>query len=294
MIPDAAAAAIATDWRQADPEVTRRIAASSVDAIVQPHLLFHGTLEHLHGKLAPSCDGCVWFADAPVIAQTYIPATGGWMAISPREYLNRSPDETWEPRTEFDEMAIRQAGFRLDIRRNERWIGSLEYGARDGRFPRLRDFRRFMIEECGYPASAEGFWRVRTRFVDGQQRIMPHAYRQPGTLVIAPRPGDLRLKDLSDLGTDLCNSYRYAHLFATIAGQGYDGVITSDLCQTEAYGNVGHTGIGLFARAADRLPELRIPAVHAAWSPRAGGDTPEFAALRQQIYAASPSTRGFP
>lgn len=287
----AAAAAAGADVRTgaflrcgpADPDLLQRIARHSGLEMSQ-ELLFHGSLEDLSGKLRASCDGLVWFAETPIVAQTYIPATGSWIPCRPSDYLERNPDESWAPRTQLDEIAIRQAGFHLQITRNDRWPGSLSYGAADNRFPHYRDFRRLMVDTYGYPPGDE-FWRIRTRYVAGQLQIMPHAHRELGTLVIIPRPRELRIQDLTGLGENMCQSYRFTHLFRAALDAGYDGVAIEDLCQTEAWGNVGHTSIGLFPHVVDRLPDLRLPAQHAEALPGGPLSTPEFDQLRQRVGA---------
>lgn len=277
---------VAMDWQQAHPDLLRRIAGVR-DVPCQEGLFFHGTIEALHGRLKPGCDGLVWFADSPVIAQIYIPSTGGWTAVGAHDYLSRNPAETWAPRTDFDEAAIRQAGFEIeDIQRNVGWVGSLSWRCR-GKNPTLGDCRRLLVDELGYADQAGygDYWRVRSVDANGRmQRILPASYRAMGTLVIAPRPEDLRLLDLRNgsYGSDMCNSYRYTRVFQAAERDGYDGVIIDDLAQTETYGNLGHYGYGLFPKTVNRLPELRVPAQHAEWT-RGSTVTPEFAALRVEI-----------
>jgi len=279
-------AMVATEWSSADARLARTI-GRSVDHVMHQDLLFHGSLEPLNGKLKPGCDGMVWFADSPVIAQIYIPSSGGWTAVGTYDYLNRDPAEAWAPRSSFDEAAIRQAGFVVDdIKRDERWIGSLSWRC-PGASPTLGDCRRLMVEQLGYPDARDfsDYWRVRSVFANGRiERILPASHRDMGTLVIVPRPEELRLLDLRNglYGSDMCNSYRYTNVFQAAARDGYDGVIIDDLAQTERNGNLGHYGYGLFQRTADRLPELRIPAQHAEWD-RNVTSTPELTALRQQV-----------
>lgn len=285
-LPAQSGGAVAVDWRQTHPDLIRRI-ARSIDQPSHNELFFHGSLETLNGRLKPGCDGMVWFADSPVIAQIYIPATGGFRAVSPYDYLRRDPSESWAPRSEFDEAGIRQAGFDLcDIERNVQWTGSLSWRCRGPRSPTLGDCRRLMVDELGYAADAD-MWRVRGIDCGGRlSRILPASYRETGTLVVVPRPSDLRLLDLRNgpYGSDMCNSYRYTRTFRQAESDGYDGVIIDDLAQTETYGNLGHYGFGLFSKTANQLPELRIPAQHAEWT-RWSTVTPEFAALRSEIRA---------
>jgi hypothetical protein len=96
--------------------------------------------------------------------------------------------------------------------------------------------------------------------------IQPANYRAKGRLLIVTPKRDLRIYD-NTLGgstegdlTDL--EYHKLDLFRNAEKQGYDGIKINDFAQSNDWGNVGHTSIGLFKKTLKDLNFEETEAVH--------------------------------
>jgi len=96
--------------------------------------------------------------------------------------------------------------------------------------------------------------------------IQPANYRSKGRLLIVTPKRDLRIYD-NTLGgstegdlTDL--EYHKLDLFRNAEKQGYDGIKINDFAQSNDWGNVNHTSIGLFKTTLKDLNFEETEAIH--------------------------------
>lgn len=96
--------------------------------------------------------------------------------------------------------------------------------------------------------------------------IQPANYRAKGRLLIVTPKRDLRIYDNTLGGKiegDLTDpEYHKLDLFRNAEKQGYDGIKINDFAQSNDWGNVGHTSIGLFKRTLKDLNFEETDAVH--------------------------------
>lgn len=99
-----------------------------------------------------------------------------------------------------------------------------------------------------------------------QGKIQPATYRSKGRLLIVTPKRDLRIYDNTLGGStegDLTDpEYHKIDLFRNAEKQGYDGIKINDFAQSNDWGNVNHTSIGLFKRTLKDLNFEETEAVH--------------------------------
>ena len=252
--------------------------------------LFHGTIEEFGDALRPSpYDGCLWLAETPTIAQTYIPASLGALLLSVEPYeLERLV------RPEFNGMPARPSGlyaFALQMGfppANEiscDFLGQARSFVSPVGYPRYATIVE-KLTAMGYPPDIRGgftAWVKYERGEDGVEAFRPAGYQREGRLFVVDCVAELRLADLADdrERNRMEPDYQKLDTFRRAEGRGYDGVVVDEIRQSETRGAVGHRSIGLFAGALGKIRYAAIPAKHFDWPESGGGAskaTPEFAA----------------
>jgi len=253
--------------------------------------LYHGTIEDFGGALRPSpYDGCLWLAEAPTIAQTYIPTSLGAMSLSVEAHELERP-----VRPEFSGLPARpsglyafalQMGFPPASEISCDFLGLAQSFASPAGYPRYAAIVE-KLTAMGYPPDTGGgftAWVKYERGEDGVEVVQPASYQREGRLFIVDCVAELRLADLADereRGHMESDSQRL-DAFRRLEARGFDGVVIDEFRQTERHGDVGHRSIGLFAGALGKIRYAAIPARHFDWAETGVSDaskaTPEFAA----------------
>ena len=98
-------------------------------------------------------------------------------------------------------------------------------------------------------------WKLKLKFIDGVETILPADYRSKGRLFILKPKRDFKIFDYAkDSESDLSNpDYHKIGLFRKVEQSGYDGIKIHDFAQVESEGNFGHTSIGIFANSIKDL-----------------------------------------
>lgn len=244
------------------------------------NLLFHATLEEFEGRIrASDWEGVRWFADTPVVAQSYCPESGGsvlWATPRHRMHERFLPDENGPKAAIFAMMGYDTST--LEIERDARGAIISHRILED--HPTWNDAHRFVTETLGYDIQDETCW-LRMR----RGEIMPCSWRQKGWLYIVERPADLRLHDMRMEGEGGLGGRQWmmTDRFKALRDiQDLDGIIISDVHQSPKLGHFEHSSVGLFDRTLDRLRWKRVQCTHFdpadAWPH--GASTPEFDELR--------------
>jgi hypothetical protein len=271
------------------------------DAVSAFH--YHGTSEAFDDDLRPSpYDGCLWLADCPTVAQTYIPTTGGKSLLHIHSWrmddlVRPAVTERGDPFGTY-EIAI-SLGFPSAFAIELDQYGEAKSWRVPPGYPRNRDLVERLVS-MGYEAEdGKDFqhW-LRTDMRKGKTIVHQKDHRNEGRLFIVDGVSDLRIYDFhtgreGELGDP---DYHRLHLFRKLEASGqWDGIAIHDFCQTETHGNVGHKSIGVFAHGLLRLSHVSTPARHWEWPP---GErcwrkvTPEFEALHGlSLDAAGPRPR---
>lgn len=254
-----------------------------LDLSVIDHL-FHGTCARFDGAPRPGADGVFWTAESSCVAQTYIPRAPGRSLVAVRSYemdepirpdaysvLYRFAQEFGPP---AEDVMLGPGGRAVSWRMPPGYLTG-------------RELVEILEQRLGYKNQGGvcGDWKA---FVLQQGGVtMPADWSLPGSLMIVSGFAGMRLADVSRGEGDLTElqSRRWG-LFDSLAGQGFDGVVIDDFCQSEVWGNVGHRAIGFFRDAAARLSFDEIAATHFEWGEEAGAlsqvNSPEFEQWRQQ------------
>ncbi len=270
---------------QDTPDWLRRILAeTSSPSEACSRLLFHGTIEPFEGRLRSfSSLGLRWFAEDPVVAQSYCPAVPGSTGWSPPYLWNLT--ERMLPEGAINTLIFRELGFDerdLDITR-DKYDRICSWRYLDGH-PTWQQAKDYMTD-LGYDTSSL-CW-VKTGERAGIDVILPADYKAPGRLFIAERPKDFRVFDYAR-GRDgglTGRQWNHHSAFTKIAATGdWDAVLIDDVNQSPAMGHFGHPALGVFESTLEGLDYHVIDAVNFdpidAWY--GDGDvstTPEFAAL---------------
>ena len=245
---------------------------------------FHGTGEDfetpLHGG---GYDNMIWTADNPAVAQNYIPATGGGMS-SPVDQWSSDSENVSRFYSPHDSMItlLKQMGYGYPIDEeldNTGRYKSFRYKDRPAKMGELREYLRSL----GYDPAQDRM--LRSRFNNGVQVITPKDFRQMGRLFVGSPHNPLNIYNGEGLGDGLLDpAYHKLNVFDKLKSHGYDGVRIQDHAQSENWGNVGHTSVGLFPETAQKLNWDVLPAPNFDWGDKLAGvyDTPEFQAWREQ------------
>jgi hypothetical protein len=241
-------------------EIERRLIEGSARGVFQG-LLFHGSGEPWDGDPRPGGDGIFWTADSPVIAQQYIPASGGSVFVS-MPFEHRLSEMAPPDRHSFWNMAARQmTGLQcLDVEYDESGM------PRSWRYPQgwptLAECVAWLRDDLGYDLHDPNTpTAVKCSFEDGKETLMSADWYIQGTLLVTLSDGlewrDLRSGEEGDL-MDL-EYHRYGD-FAQAERDGVDGVIINDFAQTDE-GNLGHVSYGLTSHGLANRDWLEIPAI---------------------------------
>ena len=269
-IPDWLASALE---READP--------------AQPQgLLFHGTIEPFEGPLRPTgWEGLLWFSDSPIVSQSYCAAAGLSALWSFQSW--RSADR-FVPIGDLDEKLF--AGMGHDIEAME-----IQHG-RDGRpesyrilesHPTYADVATYVTETLGYHLRDGSCWITLKH-----DQVQPASWKEQGRLYILKKPDALQLYDMRKQEGGLAGrQWMETEQFANAREAGYDGVIISDVHQTERLGHYGHTSWGLFGETIERLDVHDIPCTFFdpadAWYGSKARNTPEWLDLIKHLEMAT-------
>jgi hypothetical protein len=262
------------------------VAACSDAEELRRSLLFHGTCEPIEGRLQPGgYDGVFWTSDSPMIAQSYIPASGVSAGFSfPSEWaLNervRPPDKR---STSVEFSAAIQMGHQLkSVKYNE--YGRLQSYAWHGdlsQWPTVSQVMNF-LDSLGYSKTNKNNYTwvkceqlrdlpIKMNERSGSedaleesenlliQTLLPSSHRMKGQLWLLPKLDfkwmDIAAgkdSDLTDLDYHKHSTFRYAK------DHGFDGIIINDFAQTDEWGNLGHVSYGLFDEAIKKLYDTNI------------------------------------
>jgi hypothetical protein len=250
--------------------------------------LFHGTIEALAGPLyGGGYDGVFWTAEAPAIAQSYIPRAGASMIVG-------RPD-IWEMddalRPSLDDGPIMDwALARANATKEDLDIGADGYRVTSWRnlpgWPKQKDLVAWIESELGYEPKSYGTWEILCDRVDGREVFRPASWSREGTLIIALAP-DLKVDEpqWSEDALGYKNHNRVGD-FARFAEEGRDAFSMHDQLQSEYWGNVGHRAIGILPAGLSKLDWIAIPACRhdgpdVDWS--TARETVEFEALMAEI-----------
>ncbi len=153
--------------------------------------LFHGTIEEFDGALRPSpYDGCLWLADAPAIAQAYIPASPGAMSLSVEahelERLVRPEFSGLPPRPSGLYAFALQMGFPPASEISCDFLGLAQSFVSPAGYPRYAAIVE-KLAAMGYPPDARGgftAWVKYERGEDGVEIVRPASYQREGWLFV--------------------------------------------------------------------------------------------------------------
>ena len=250
--------------------------------------LFHGTGEEFPvSEIQPGgYDGVLWTAEASTIAQTYIPKSGSsslFNADMLRRPVKREPYITLQRligiEYDLDKVIWNYTDEPKSFFMPEDW----------DHIPTIEEVEERLdqigIERYRFPNS----YQLRTTFREkGGYHIHQHGKDLVGRLFIFNVLAPLRIYDNTQGGEregDLMNvEYHSLGLFRAAEERGYDGIKINDFAQTEIWGNVGHTSIGLFPRALEKVEWTAIPAQNFDWEEDLSQEiTPEYQKFLEDV-----------
>lgn len=232
--------------------------AAEPSRLAKSGLLFHGTAEPFDEPPdAVAVDGLLWFARSPLIAQTYICASG-IAALVTRPYDHRLDERVWPNPGFWTEFAVHDLGYELPDVEYDRNGNATSWSATMP-WPTYRECLR-KLNELGYDFQENE--TVKQAITGGKFHVMPKAWRKPGRVFVTI-DDDVSYADHSVGESDLTET---AHLrfdlFKSAEMRGLGGVVIDDFAQSEDFGNVGHRAYGLFSSVARARPYLVFDAVH--------------------------------
>jgi hypothetical protein len=236
----------------------------------------------IDSPLKVNSEGVLWCATDSGTAATYVPtwgASGGFSfpmrptgAVSPTNDLNQAlirqcggeikiyDREISIPLDKLQEQPADQVVYRdgvAKIGRPTSW--SVNPGVT---WPEVLG----KLEELGYDTKPEnGFgWLKLDKDSQGRLAIAPEKSRFQGTLLIMETTEDLHGSNRRQ-GDLLDPDYHQAHRMAREEA-GRDFFVINDYCQTEKWGNVGHTSHAILPSGLAKLKLIAaIPALHNDW-----------------------------
>ena len=240
--------------------------------------LFHGTPNNYTVAGVSSYDRIWWTATHSVIAQTYIPASRGYvdLHVYPEEMSKRvipcKPGvcPLWDIATMIQPELLNETRAQYDTRGH-----AVSYSISDAH-PKVADICLAIENIFGYVADPDGRsavrkYRLRIERIDdlGRSLYAASSWKLPGFLWIIQPPHDLKFYDMTgESSGDLTDPhYHHIHRFIALHEAGYDGVIIDDFAQSPTWGDVAHISYGFFAHAIPKLVSTRIPAKNFDWGP---------------------------
>ena len=222
--------------------------------------LFHGTGEEFEGSLKKGgYDKIVWFAEAPDVAQAYIPASGstitGWIPsyASDNDPIGR------------DEQALlkiaKMKGYDHEVVRDQH--GRPEYVKWTKGKSFTYKMAREAMKELGYDPH-----KIGTKLKLYKDEVQAADFKMPGRVFIAFGVKDLKLFAYDEEGPDpglVDPQYNHLSAFEKIRHRGYDGIRINDYVSTDTWGPMGHKSIGVFDSGLRKLSVLSFPARNFDW-----------------------------
>lgn len=251
-------------------------------------ILFHGTCEDFPSEeiRGGGYDGVIWTADSSTIAQTYIPISGISSITGPEVIRLPSKDSIIQQIQHIIGIEYDLSAVTWDYT-DQATCWKSPSGWDD--LPTHEEVTQLMIG-AGWEESSYGTFRLRythEKGPDGKStpRLFAPGEKAPGRLFIFTALEPLKIYDHTRGGeteSDLLNlEYHNISLFQAAEEAGYDGVKINDFAQTEYWGNFGHTSIGLFEDAKEKLKWVTVPATNFDWdenTPQNATITPEYQA----------------
>lgn len=232
-----------------------KIAKSNDIILPQGAVLYHGTGEKfdMSKPRGGGYDNIFWTTQSKAIAKTYIPVAHGIIYTDSKHVVSPSTNPTivniqkaigivYDPST-FKENGSQIVSWRTPpVFLDERFLNN--------ETQKCEYVNKKMKEVFNYDPEGSGCytsWKVKIGENSTPQRS---DYRLQGRLFSVKLNRDFRIWDKTEGGYtegDLMDvDYQKIDLFRLIESKGYDGIKINDFCQSEDYGNVGHTSIGLF------------------------------------------------
>lgn len=221
--------------------------------------LFHGTGAGFDGPLRGGGDNITWFAEAPDVAQAYIPATGSFITGWVGSYENEK-----DALRATDDALLKIAklkGYEHEVIKDKHlrplqvvWKGEkFTYGmARDA------------MRELGYDPH-----KVGTKLRLDKDEVKHAEYKRPGRVFLALGKEKLKLFAYDEEGPDeglVDPQYNHLSAFRKIEKRGYDGLRINDFVSTDHWGPVNHKSIGVFnGGGLDKLQVVMFPGKNFDW-----------------------------
>lgn len=234
--------------------------AAEPSRLAKSGLLFHGTAEPFdEAPDAVGGDGLLWFARSPLMAQTYIPASG-LAAIVGKPFDHRLDERVWPNSGFWTDFAVQDLGYALpDVEYDK--TGQAKSWSATMPWPTYRECLH-KLAGLGYDFREDPESVKQTLTKEGKFHVMPKAWRKPGRVFVTIDDG-LSFADHSVGESDLTEkAHLRFDLFRAAEKRGFGGVIIDDFAQSEDFGNVGHRAYGLFSPAARSRQYLVFEAVH--------------------------------
>jgi hypothetical protein len=121
---------------------------------------------------------------------------------------------------------------------------------------------------------------------DGYNRLMGPNEKLLGRIFILKALEPIKIYDHTFGGEregDLLDlDYHKINIFRSAEREGYDGIKINDFAQSEIWGNLGHTSIGLFDSSLSKFRWVTIPATNYDWEDHDDfrrATTPEYESL---------------
>lgn len=226
--------------------------------------LFHGTgvkfpMKEIRGG---GYDDIIWTAEAPTIAQNYIPISGLVVYASAETIRFPSKDELIQQIQEMIGIHYDHFDVKWDYMGRAISFSVPEYW---DHIPKAKEIQE-MLSDIGFEKpdiNRPYAFRV------SESRILRPDEKTLGRLFIFEAQEPVRIFDYTSGGEkegDLTDvDYNKLNLFRIIEKKGYDGIKINDYAQSEYWGNFGHTSIGLFPRALSKFRWTTIPASNFDW-----------------------------
>jgi hypothetical protein len=232
-------------------------------------LLFHGTSEEFPAKelRGGGYDRIIWTAESPDIAQNYIPISGASTIVYAR-------DLSVPQKCEILQQLQRRLGIEYDYSKIE-WDymdrpSSFYYPEGYDRIPEEDEVNQ-LLEEAGWEKYEHGWsaYKIRMTYQDSYNRLMGPNEKLLGRLFILKALKPIKIYDYTFGGereSDLMDlDYHKINIFRAAEEKGYDGIKINDFAQSEIWGNLGHTSIGLFDSSLSEFRWVTIPATNYDW-----------------------------
>ena len=220
--------------------------------------LFHGTREPFNGPWrGGGYDSVAWSAENPAVAQTYI--SNYSQVMIPKPYESSLKDSIVpQNHDKFTNQLLKQLGFKPIIHEQKDGF-TTSFSYEGGVFAKKKDMVEF-LESMGYPYKSDSpFYKI---LVDEEDNVLPASSIAQGEMLIIMGKENLKLYDMYDSNSEnlMEPDYHKVGLFKKLEKLGYDGVRINDFAQSENWGNIGHSSVGLFPSGLNKIRYERIKA----------------------------------